>query len=54
MPVQKHQVVHWLPDSDYAKAVGQFKLQLNGVFSPFNMYGLNEYVPGAKKQAVDL
>ena len=45
-----HKPDSWLPDEDYAKAVGQFRLQLNGVFEFVNEgvhYGLKDHVPGA-------
>ena len=39
---------------DRAKAICQFKIQLNGVFEPFNGYGLVVFVPEAINQAVEL
>jgi len=36
------------------KAIGQFKLQLNGVMGPFNSYGLGVYIPPAIEEAVKL
>ena len=39
--------IHWLSNPNYAKAVGQFKLQLNGVLEPFRLYGLDVFIPGA-------
>jgi len=39
--------MNWLSDEEYAKAVGQFRLQLSGVFEPFHLYGLDVYIPGA-------
>lgn len=44
----------WLSDEEYKKAIGQFRLQLNGVFEPFNMYGMDIYIPAAKEQIVEL
>lgn len=41
-----------IPKDDYDKAIGQLRLQLNGVFAPFRMYGLDVFIPGAKEQAV--
>ncbi len=32
------------------KAIGQFKLQLNGVLAPFNLYGMHIYIPPAIKE----
>lgn len=34
--------IHWLTDEDYAKADGQLRLQLNGVFQPLK-YLLSVY-----------
>jgi len=36
------------------KAVQQFKLQLNGALSVFNMYGLGEQLPYAKEMITEL
>ena len=46
--------IPWLPDDEYAKAIGQFRLQLNGVFEPFRQYGQDVYVPGAIREIVKL
>lgn len=46
--------IHWLSDVDYSKAVGQLRLQLNGVFVPFKVYGLDVFVPGAIAEVVKL
>ena len=45
---------NWLPDKEYQKAIGQFRLQMNGVFKPFQMYGLQELIPGAIEEVVRL
>lgn len=39
---------------DYDKAVGQFRLQLNDVFSCFGMYGQGNLIPGAIEEVVEL
>ena len=39
---------------DYDKAKGQMKLQLNDVFSPFMLYGLNILIPGAIEEVMEL
>ena len=39
---------------DKEKAVGLFRLQLNGVFEPFLMYGLQQSIPEAVSQIVQL
>jgi len=46
--------LNWLPEDDYQKAVGQLRLQLNGVFQPFNQYGLEVFIPGAIHEVVKL
>ena len=43
-----------LPQAEYDKAIGQFRLQLNGVLEPFRKYGLAEFIPGAIKEIVQL
>lgn len=32
---KKHEGIHWISDEDYSKAVGQLRLQLNGLFEGF-------------------
>lgn len=44
----------YLPEEEYGKALGQFRLALNGVFLPFNCYGLQDLVPGAITQTINL
>ncbi len=51
--MKKYDVV-WLEQEDYDKAVGQLRLQLNGVLSPFQSYGLDVFVPGAITEIVKL
>ncbi len=46
--------IPFLPDEDYAKAIGQFRLQLNAVFQPFQMYGMDTFVPGAINEVIQL
>lgn len=46
--------IPYLPNEDYDKAVGQLRLQLNGVFADFHKYGLDIYVPGAIDKCVSL
>lgn len=36
------------------KAIGQFKLQLNGTFQPFHGYGQDVFIPEAINQIVGL
>jgi len=37
----------WLEDDQYQKAVGQLRLQLNGILGVFDMYGLGVHIPSA-------
>ena len=46
--------VHWLPQKEYDKAIGQFRRQLTGVFAPFDTYGLGVFIPGAIEEAARL
>jgi len=46
--------IHWLTDEDYAKAVGQLRLQLNGVFQPFKIYGMDVFAYQAIGETVKL
>ena len=46
--------IHWLPDREYAKAVGQLRLQLVGVFHPFDVYGQGVFIPQAVEECVRL
>jgi len=50
----KYEGIPYLPDEEYAKAIGQLRLQLNGVFEPFNIHGLHIYIPGAKEEIIKL
>lgn len=43
-----------LTKEEKTKAVKQCKLQFNGVFEPFKAYGLQEYIPGAIEQSIEL
>jgi len=46
--------IHWIAQEEYDKAIGQLRLQLNGVFEPFRMYGLDAYIPGAQGEVIRL
>uniref|UniRef100_A0A6M3LZ47 Uncharacterized protein n=1 Tax=viral metagenome TaxID=1070528 RepID=A0A6M3LZ47_9ZZZZ len=39
---------------DHDKNVGQLRLMLNAVFSPFQCYGLQDYVSGAIEEVLTL
>lgn len=46
--------IHWLPDDMYEKAVGQLRLNLSGVFVPFDLYGQDVFIPAAIDEVVKL
>ena len=46
--------IHWLSDEEYAKAVTQLRMSLNGVFRIFDMYGQGVHIPGAVLEASKL
>jgi len=46
--------IHYIPEADYNKAIGQLRMQLSGVFHDFNMYGLGDMIPGAKEVCIRL
>lgn len=50
----KYQNIAWLSDEDYAKARGQLRLQLNAVFEPFKIYGLDVFIHGAIEETLKL
>jgi len=35
--------IHWLPDENYQKAIGQLRLQINGALRPLRSYGQAVY-----------
>jgi len=43
-----------LPEKDYRKAIGQFKLQLNGIMNCFRCYGMDADVDSASEEIVRL
>ena len=52
--MKQYDGIHWLPDEAYKKAMGQLHLQLNGVFDPFRIHGLDVFIPGAITEIVRL
>jgi len=52
--VKKHEGIHWLPQEDYDKAVGQLRLQVVAVFKPFHTYGHDAFIPGAVNVIIKL
>lgn len=43
-----------IPQEEYDKAIGQFRLQLNGIMNCFRCYGLDQDVDGAIGEIVML
>jgi len=43
-----------IPQNDYDKARGQFRLQVGEVLSVFRFYGQNIYIPGALEEITEL
>jgi len=41
-------------DTDWSKAIGQFRLALNGIMNPLRMYGQGFYVDSASEEIVSL
>jgi len=54
LPSQQIKDIHWLPQEEYDKAVGQLRLQLNGVMSPFRQYGQDVFIPQAINEIIRL
>jgi hypothetical protein len=46
--------IPYLDQDSYDKSTGQLRLQLGGVLSPFNTYGLDVFVPGSIIEACKL
>jgi hypothetical protein len=44
----------WLPEEEYKKILGQFKLKLHDTMSCFDMCGLGVFIPGAEEEIMDL
>ena len=43
-----------ISQGEYDKAKGQLRLQLNGVFQAFNLYGLHIFINGAIDEVMEL
>jgi len=52
--IAKEKDIPWLEDEEYQKAVGQLRLQLNGIYSVFASYGMQVYIPQAIEETVKL
>lgn len=46
--------IHWLPDEDYQKAVGQLSMQVAGALRPLRMYGQVVYCDSAVGEIIKL
>ena len=46
--------MHWLSDEDWAKLVGQFKLQVGETLSCFSGYGMRDFITGAVEEIAEL
>ena len=55
--------LHWLEEEEYAKAIGQLRMQIAGVFDFLKvdeklpvryMYGMGEFIPGAIEEIFKL
>ncbi|MBW2674930.1 MAG: hypothetical protein JRD89_16205 [Deltaproteobacteria bacterium] len=46
--------ITWLSENDYSKARTQLKMSVTGVFTPFRLYGMDVYIPGAITEIVRL
>ena len=44
----------WLEEEDWAKASGQFKLQVGEILSVFNLYGMGALIPGAQEEILEV
>lgn len=46
--------ITWLSEEEYQKAVGQLRLQLNGVMRYFDMYGQDVFITQAVNEIIKL
>ena len=47
-------IMEKIPQIDYDKALGQFRLQLGGIMNCFRCYGMNEDVTSASEEIIKL
>lgn len=52
MAIQRPDGIPWLSDEAYSKAVGQLRLHIVNLMSPFDTMGLGEFIPGTVDQIV--
>ena len=51
----KYSNIHWLPEEEYKKAVGQLRLNIGAILDrTFRMHGMEVYVPGATDAIINL
>ena len=46
--------IHWLNPADFLKAKGQLRLQVGEILSVFHIYGLQDYIPGAIEEILEV
>ena len=46
--------IHWLPEEEYERAVGQVRLQLNEIMRPLMLYGQAPYVYQAINEIIKI
>lgn len=44
----------WVDEEDYAKAIGQFRLQVSAQLRVFSCYGMDMYIPHVVEAIVEL
>ena len=44
----------WLEQPKFDKAIGQLRLQVGEILSVFSIYGLQDYIPGAIEEIVEV
>ena len=49
---KEYEGIFWLPEEDYKKAIGQFRMQIAGALNPLRMYGQGEYVDMAVEEII--
>ena len=46
--------VHYLPEEQYAKAIGQFRMSVGYLLATFDLYGMGIYISGVQDEIVKL
>ena len=52
MAIQRPNGVPWLSNEDYVKAVGQLRLHVTNLMSPFDTMGMGDFIGGTVDQIV--